>query len=794
MNLGFFYGYVQSPGMPVVLEVLPAGGGSGTGEIIVPNQAAASALTGLVDGQTVFTLAQRAQWRFVAGSTLAASTGQVITSSSGGRLIRTQYSDPLWRWKVTDVYVDPSNVTGIASDENQAFFGAPQVGAARQPLLTWREFYLRTGNGHLWTSGDPVNGLWNIHVLSDIDIFATPQTEQISILDFLADVDTFPFIQGTQTAIYVNTTLDNPGGFTPQTPASPTPGGTACEILVSAQVWAPYVGYKVLFPDTGAVATLLKDLGGGRARISQPVILDTTPAAGNAGPTAVNPAAGDAVQVVIDTQINPGFWRSRFTGTSSNLSGLFAVADVNIYIDSQSTLWTVDNAGSQAAFGIVGFYGVATERVILHGANVIWNGCQFRGGYQSIYGEIGGAVWGCGMVPLDNRNHIFLSGKADHAANRGVLDYSTYLQNCGVIAMGPLQLGLFSVWDAIVTSDNSNGDAVSIGQQVNERVPSDTSFTASGVGIVWGSGSAGFGVHLQANSTLSYEVLPNVAGVEGDFAVGDGSVARAWDDVAGAYTTNRACTWANLGALISAGGFDGNAHNLQQNAHVVPATNTLPGPPAAYDWNASELLLSDGSPVATWADRVASVAVTNVVIGTQPTFHLSDVLYNGASSVAFLSSAKQYLASALGALTLAQPYTFVIVGNDDGAASVGEVFISQLGSARYYDQNGGGAYDFLDGVLLTDPTTPTAAPSIIVLVCDGAGSRIYHSAKTPTVTGNAGADAWPDMVFGIFNDLTSDPLNGKLARVLAYDGALDDATVGAILEVLGKTYGITIGA
>lgn len=771
-----------------------SGSGGGGSQIIVADQATASALTGLADGTCVFTLTQRAIWTFEKNSTLPLDTGRCLASASGGRLLRTTYSDPIWRYQITDVYVDPTNASGVANDENQAFFGSPQVGVARQPLLTWSEFYLRTRSSNLWTSGDAVNGLWNIHVLSDIDIFASPQTKQISSIDFLADVDTFPFIEGTQTAIYVNTTLDNPGGFIAQNPASPTPGGTACQIKVTAQVWAPYVGYKVLFPGTGAVATLLKDLGGGVARISQPVLLDTTPAAGNTGPTATNPADGDVVQIVIDTFINPGFWRSRFSGTSSNMSGLFATSNVSIYLDSQSTLWTVDNAGSQAAFGIVGFYGVATQRVILHGANVIWNGCQFTGGYQSIYGEIGGAIWGCGMVPLDNRNHIFLSGKADHAANRGVLDYDTYLQNCGVIAMGPLQLGRFSVWDAIITGDNSNGDAVSIGQGINERVPSNTSFTASGVGIVWGSGSIGFGVHLQSNSTLSYEVTPNITGTEGDFAVGDGGVGVAWDPVLLAYTTNRYCTWPNLAALVAVGGFSGNAHNLQQNAHVVPSTYGLPGPTPSNDWDASQLLLVDGAPVSTWSDRIASVAVTQATPAKQPTFHLSDVSYNHHSSVSFLAASSQYLASALGALALVQPYTFFIVGNDDGVAGTGEVYISQQASTRYYDQNGVGTYDLADGATLNDPTAASANPSVIALVCNGATSRIYHSAKTPTATGDAGVTNWTDMVFGIFSDLASDPLNGKLARVLVYDGALDEPTIQAILHVLGWTYGIAIGA
>jgi hypothetical protein len=106
-----------------------------------------------------------------------------------------------------------------------------------------------------------------------------------------------------------------------------------------------------------------------------------------------------------------------------------------------------------------------------------------------------------------------------------------------------------------------------------------------GPGLIWGTGNAEVGILIDgANVGLSVPntagSIPTVTGTAGDFGfIGQGNlglitVARAWDDTAGAYTevggvATRTTTWAHLVATIGAGGFNNNAHNVATNASVT---------------------------------------------------------------------------------------------------------------------------------------------------------------------------------------------------------------------------------
>jgi hypothetical protein len=85
---------------------------------------------------------------------------------------------------------------------------------------------------------------------------------------------------------------------------------------------------------------------------------------------------------------------------------------------------------------------------------------------------------------------------------------------------------------------------------------------------LWGTtATAGaYGVTVRPGATFRYTAGSQITitGPAGDFALGSNTVGRAWDDVAGAYTANIACTWANL---IGGSGKD-NMHNLMENSHI----------------------------------------------------------------------------------------------------------------------------------------------------------------------------------------------------------------------------------
>lgn len=90
-----------------------------------------------------------------------------------------------------------------------------------------------------------------------------------------------------------------------------------------------------------------------------------------------------------------------------------------------------------------------------------------------------------------------------------------------------------------------------------------------GYASLWGSSSnsGSIGVNIGPGGSLRYQPTNtqiSITGIAGDFNLAGASSARAWDDTAGAYTANIACTWTNLlgGSLLD------NAHSLTQNAHA----------------------------------------------------------------------------------------------------------------------------------------------------------------------------------------------------------------------------------
>jgi hypothetical protein len=108
--------------------------------------------------------------------------------------------------------------------------------------------------------------------------------------------------------------------------------------------------------------------------------------------------------------------------------------------------------------------------------------------------------------------------------------------------------------------------------------------TSTGTNILlWGNGNAGKGVLISPGSTVTAPDdgtnNPTVTGALGDFGFVDVngatiSVARSWNNAAGAYTESggvatRATTWANYAASLGAGGFAFNAQCVQTNAAIV---------------------------------------------------------------------------------------------------------------------------------------------------------------------------------------------------------------------------------
>jgi len=549
----------------------PQGGGGapGTSEVIAANEAAASAIPGLIDGQQVFILSHRSWWRFNANSTAPLVPHVVIASASAGaspRLLRTAYAAPEWRESITDVYIDPGNVTGIANDENKAIFDAPQVGAARLPLLTWQELSRRWGRRNTINTGDLVGLSFQVHVLSGRPVGAGGDPADLDWVNF---TDTYPRILGENaTAVLGPIALT---AFTAQNPAVPAPGGTPATIQIGATVWGPFIGKRIRRVSDGSVAYILRDMGGGVARISQPQL--TNEALFFFTPTNVAWAAGNSVVVEDLPDINIQHTYQGFMGSAFGFNGQTNIADLNITNEGGTVPWIPEVADANNMV----VYQCTSDRPVSAKGVVAFNSCGIRAGGQ--FFSSGGMFMGGAVLPGMNASFqvLYMNGPSQPAFGFGAIDFFTYVQGGGVIAADANTFGTFSVWDAIVDGNfNPGGHALSVGGGPNLGARA-CQLALRSSNTIFGTGSVGKGCRVASGSKIgAYLALPNITGATGDFQLGN-SVLGMWGDFAtGTYQPpgGIALTWAALAAAAGIAGFGGSAHNHNQDAHVNLASAT----------------------------------------------------------------------------------------------------------------------------------------------------------------------------------------------------------------------------
>jgi hypothetical protein len=543
-------------------------GPAGT-EIVVPNEAALAALAGKTNGISAFVETHRSVWRVDFTSTLAPVPHVVIPNVAGGNWIRTAYADPTWREEITDVYLDPNNSTGIANDENHAIFGAPQAGNARQPLLTMQELFRRWGTGNVVQTGDPINLTVTIHLISGQPLAGAANDPLAQ--DFLSGLDTYPLLIGEAPVVTLGPIAL--GAFTPQNPSVPAPGGTAPTITIGATVWGPFIGHRIRRTSDSSVAYVLKDLGAGQARISQPQ-LSNQPF--GSAPTNVAWAPGDVVVVENLTDVNVGeHFRWGQEASPLGFLGQYGMIDVNIINASGADpLWAPDVDGD----AVLVFLQSTSDRSISQESSVILDASclhqPFFGqsaGYGAMYG---GALVG-GGIPAFIAAEIF--GASKQFFNFGTFDFFTYVQGSGVIFRGMQVSGTFSIWDAPAgVALNVGGHALQVGGPPN-IASGACNATLRSSNPIFGSGSTGKGVRVASGSKISaYLALPNITGGAGDLQLAD-SVIGLWGDFAsGTYQPPGGIplTWAAVAAPAGAAGFGGSAHNHDQDAHVNKASAT----------------------------------------------------------------------------------------------------------------------------------------------------------------------------------------------------------------------------
>jgi hypothetical protein len=438
------------------------------------------------------------------------------------------------------------------------------------PLKTYDELWRRWRN-QIVTTTDGGTPTIRIHLLNGIlaGTLASPS--------FQTGLNTYIQLIGENSAVLLAGNLDGVGGFIAQNPGVPAPGGTPCQINVGATVWKPFIGERIRFTAAGSVATIMKDLGGGVAMISQPNVQTDFVLL----PTPTDPANGAAFvveQLTAVTQVGDTFFVPEPAANTTSFSAQFHMKDLLIQVGN-GNIWEPHVQGQVCLV----LYQCKIEKQTILTTNVLALSCSST---RRINAE-GGAWYGGGVLELNSTDQFAFIASArqgwfstSNTSLRGPLDFSAYIRLGAVVFRGSQIASNFAVFDVPATGAgvNPGGHAVWVGGGPGMQKASQ-GFVGQRNGPIFGTGSAGAGIRIGSSSKMAYPagaglVLPNITGAV-DFQLGDSAVGFFFS-AAGAYGPVGApivLSWANLTAAQVAG-FGGSAFWPAQDAAIVAGPQT----------------------------------------------------------------------------------------------------------------------------------------------------------------------------------------------------------------------------
>ncbi len=220
-----------------------------------------------------------------------------------------------------------------------------------------------------------------------------------------------------------------------------------------------------------------------------------------------------------------------------------------------------------------------------------------------------------------------------------------------------------------------------------------------------------------------------------------------------------------------------------------PSFNPLSIAGCALWYNAGICTTTTGDEVTSLPDQSGNAR--DATIAGAPVQTAADAGYNGIGTIFRDDTTDTIEAPDLGLTT--NPFTLVFVGDGPAAAYN---FMMRINAVDLRAQGGTWKTSADGGVtLLVSAAVDTTLPTVLVAIVNGASSKLYVSALTPT-TGDTGTQ--PDMTsLGMFIGDTAAPGGGgnvTFAQALVYDTALSPSDVAYLLNGFGTLAGITIGA
>lgn len=515
----------------------------------VSNLASLATIFG-TEGEFVYVQSVKGRFVYTASSAQTADGRTVVNTSLGGTtrwMFDPSFSHSDWRINRNDWYINPS--TG--NDENNGLTSVTAIKTAQELSRRW-------GNGNLIKQDgtDPQFAV-NVHIRGDI-----LDPDRLDI-DVILDGSTELRIIGETITTIRSGTADVSGGITTENQLTNQPW--QIKDTVFGGNWTN--GQRIKFtsgPANGGVCWVAKNLGSGQARISQ--ASKSSELTFGQVPTNVSPTSGSTYTVEQLPKLNIGHFRVNKHGDSNAFSSLVNFID----LEFQQTYPTFS---SDVSSPIIWMYTTFYQCVFNFG--IFARGWSFA---NCLFAEPTGdepalalinTSYVLGGLALLSKGNSWIEYTGELG---GRIDNNTYIQGGFGLCVGQGFLGNIAIFDVLV--EGGSGGRNPTGSGLQTGTPGGSNFDFFGGmtkigGRIWGSGNAGKGIHVGSGSTCSYTTSPTITGTTGDFQLGPGGKARSFNEGTGTYSDIISETWANFNAVQPAG-FNGQAHNLSDNCHLVP--------------------------------------------------------------------------------------------------------------------------------------------------------------------------------------------------------------------------------
>jgi hypothetical protein len=211
--------------------------------------------------------------------------------------------------------------------------------------------------------------------------------------------------------------------------------------------------------------------------------------------------------------------------------------------------------------------------------------------------------------------------------------------------------------------------------------------------------------------------------------------------------------------------------------------------PGLIVWlRADQGITLSGGNVTVWADLSGNGNSTTA--GTSGAWNASDPQYNGQASITFVHASSNHLTIGSISGSTGQPFTSFIVGNSSNAATEGtfQNGTSTTCSAGFFDDATGNIY--MSAGTQLDTNVSGLNPCIMAFIGNGVSCQGFvNNSQAPVITGNMGTDSFSGQGMQIgTGGVTS--LDGKIAEILLYNGALTAVQRHQVFAYLANRYGI----